>query len=249
MVRLRFAFPLTCRVWSYDNAYSLFEQMIKEVTMLIRIALIHATPVAMPPVMDAFAHGWPEVETVNLLDDALSRDLARAGALDEAMMKRFKTLGAYAITIGANAILFTCAAFGDAIDAVANNASIPVLKPNEAMFEEALSRARTVGLLTTFQPGAPSMEKEFVEMAARQGSRVQCDTLWVPDAMEALASGDGASHDRLIAAAAPQLAHCDVIMLAQFSMARAQAAVQHVVDLPILTSPASAVAKLKAALR
>ena len=94
--------------------------------MLTRIALIHATPVAMPPVMDAFAHGWPEVETVNLLDDALSRDLARTGA--------------------------------------------------------------------------------------------------------------------------PQLAHCDVIMLAQFSMARAQAAVQQVVDPPVLTSPASAVAKLKAAL-
>jgi hypothetical protein len=66
--------------------------------------------------------------------------------------------------------------------------------------------------------------------------------------MEALASGDGATHDRLIAEAAPRLAHCDVIMLAQFSMARARAAVQQVVNPPILTSPASAVAKLKAAL-
>jgi Asp/Glu/hydantoin racemase len=216
--------------------------------MSTRIALIHATPVAMQPVMDAFEHGWPEVETVNLLDDALSRDLARTGGLDGAMMQRFETLGAYAMQIGADAILFTCSAFGDAIEAVAKTVSIPVLKPNEAMFDEALASERTVGLLTTFQPSVPSMEKEFGEMAARQGSRVQCDTLWVPDAMEALASGDGATHDRLIAEAAPRLAHCDVIMLAQFSMARARAAVQQVVNPPILTSPASAVAKLKAAL-
>jgi hypothetical protein len=207
--------------------------------MSTRIALIHATPVAMQPVMDAFAHGWPEVETVNLLDDALSRDLARTGALDETMLKRFEALGAYAMKIGAGAMLFTCSAFGDAIETVANNVSIPVLKPNEAMFEEAL---------TTFQPSAPSMEKEFIEMAERQGSRVQCDTIWVPEAMQALASGDVSTHDRLIAEAAPQLAHCDLIMLAQCSMARAQAAVQQVVDPPVLTSPASAVAKLKAAL-
>jgi len=216
--------------------------------MSTRIALIHATPVAIPPVMEAFQHGWPEAELVNLLDDALSRDLARAGALDEAMMKRFEVLGAYAMQIGADAILFTCSAFGEAIEAVAKHASIPVLKPNEAMFEEAIASERSVGLLTTFQPSAPSMEKEFVEMAAQQGSQVQCDTIWVPDAMAALASGDGATHDRLIAEAAPQLAHCDVIMLAQFSMARAQAAVQQVVTPPILTSPASAVGKLKAAL-
>lgn len=216
--------------------------------MSTRIALIHATPVAIQPVIDAFARDWPEVETVNLLDDALSRDLAHTGVLDETMMKRFETLAAYAIQIGSDAILFTCSAFGEAIEAVAKPATIPILKPNEAMFEKALATQGTVGLLTTFKPSAPSMEKEFADLATQQGSRTQCQTIWVPDAMDALASGDGATHDRLIAEAAPQLAHCDAIMLAQFSMAQAQHAVQQVVSTPILTSPASAVAKLKAVL-
>ena len=216
--------------------------------MSMRIALIHATPVAMQPVMDAFQHGWPDVETVNLLDDALSLDLARTGALDEAMMKRFERLSSYAMEIGANAILFTCSAFGEAIEAVAHTAPIPVLKPNEAMFEAALTSERAVGLITTFQPSVASMEKEFAEMAAQKGRHVQCHTICVPDAMAALASGDADTHDRLIAEAAPQLTHCEVIMLAQFSMARAQDAVQHVVTSPVLTSPASAVAKLKRAL-
>ena len=216
--------------------------------MSTRIALIHATPVAMPPVIDAFQHGWPDVETVNLLDDALSRDLARTGTLDQAMMKRFERLSSYAMEIGTHAILFTCSALGDAIEAVAKTAPIPVLKPNEAMFEAALTHKRAVGLITTFQPSVASMEKEFAEMAAQQGRHVACHTICVPDAMAALTAGDAATHDRLIADVAPQLAHCEVIMLAQFSMARAQDAVQHVVASPVLTSPASAVAKLKAAL-
>ena len=216
--------------------------------MSARIVLIHATPVAMQPVMEAFNNEWPEVETVNLLDDALSRDLAQAGTLDNAMMKRFENLGSYATEIGANAILFTCSAFGDAIEAVANTLSIPVLKPNEAMFEEALSYEKTVGLITTFQPAVPSMEKEFHEMAIQLGRGINCETLCVPDAMAALTAGDSTTHDRLLAESAPQLAHCDVIMLAQFSMAQAQSEVQKVVDVPVLTSPSSAVSKLKVAL-
>ena len=66
--------------------------------------------------------------------------------------------------------------------------------------------------------------------------------------MIALAAGDADTHDRLIAAAAPQLAHCEIVMLAQFSMARALPAVQQAIGSTVLTSPASAVARLKAVL-
>ena len=37
-----------------------------------RIVLLHATPVAMEPIQRAFVEKWPEAETVNLLDDALT---------------------------------------------------------------------------------------------------------------------------------------------------------------------------------
>ena len=202
----------------------------------------------MQPVINAFRRGWHEVETVNVLDDALSVDLARVGKLNGAMHKRIAALAAYATDIGVAGILFTCSTFGEAIDAVARQASMPVLKPNEAMFEEALQAGKTVGLLATFQPSIPSLEQEFVTMAAAQRKAVKLETLWVPDAMAALTAGDAETHDRLIAEAAPLLAHCNVVMLAQFSMARALLAVQQTIRCPVLTSPASAVAKLKAAL-
>ena len=213
-----------------------------------RIALIHATPVAMQPVVEAFRHGWPDVDTFSVLDDALSTDLARAGTLNTALQRRIAALAAYATDLGIDAILYTCSAFGEAIDAVARTAQIPVLKPNEAMFEAALGLGTNIGLLATFQPSIPSLEQEFADMARAQGKNVTLESACAPEAMAALTAGNAEQHDRLIAEAVPRLAHCDVVMLAQFSMARACATVQQVIGDKVLTSPDSAVAKLKAML-
>ena len=213
-----------------------------------RIALIHATPVAMQPVMEAFRHGWTDVDTFNVLDDTLSTDLARAGTLNEALQQRIAALAAYAAGIGVDGILYTCSAFGEAIEAVARTARMPVLKPNEAMFEAALQRGTRIGLLATFQPSIPALEQEFVAMARAQAKDVTLESVCVPEAMTALTTGDAAQHDRLIAEASARLTHCDVVMLAQFSMARARSAVQQVIGDKVLTSPDSAVAKLKAVL-
>src|SRR4030095_15784332 len=117
----------------------------EETGMPKRMALIHATPVAMHPVVEAFRHGWTDADTFSVLDDALSTDLARAGALNVALKRRIAALAEYVTGIGVDAILYTCSAFGEAIDAVARVTPMPVLKPNEAMFEEALRLGTQIG--------------------------------------------------------------------------------------------------------
>src|SRR3954451_12992860 len=127
-----------------------------------RIALIHALKHSIAPIEAAFAKAWPEARLMNLLDDSLSSDLARDGKLNDAMTERFLSLGRYAAGTGADAILFTCSAFGPCIEAVARaQAPMPVLKPNEAMVEQAAARARRIGLLATFAPTLASMPPEF----------------------------------------------------------------------------------------
>jgi len=210
-----------------------------------RIVLIHAVSVAVQPVQDAFARGWPEAETVNLLEDSLSPDLEAAGDLTQSLMNRIAALARYGIDIGARGILFTCSAFGEAIDAVAATADIPVLKPNEAMFEEALEAGNRIGLLARFQPSVPSMEKEFFQMAEQGGKVVKLESLRVPGAMDALKSGDRDTHDRLLAQAASNLSSCDAVMLAHFSTAHALSSVRRAINRTVLTSPDSAIAKLK----
>src|SRR6476620_4361678 len=136
----------------------------------MRIALIHALRHSPPPIEAAFARAWPEAVLMNLLDDSLSADLARAGSLTPAMTGRFLTLSRYAAGTGADGILFTCSAFGPCIDAVAaERAPMPVLKPNEAMIDEAVAAARAaagsrrprIGLVASFAPTLTSMPPEF----------------------------------------------------------------------------------------
>jgi hypothetical protein len=214
--------------------------------MKTRVALIHAVTVAIEPVQRAFRQHWPEAECVNILDDSLSIDRERDGVLTNAMNRRFETLAVYAATTGAAGVLFTCSAFGEAIEAAAAKSAIPVLKPNEAMFEAALAMGRRIVMLATFMPSVASMEDEFRQMAEVGGWHSVIETYCVPGAMAALKAGNGAEHDRLIAQAAPRLADCDAILLAHFSTARAAPAVTAALGRPVLTSPDSAVEKLKA---
>jgi Asp/Glu/hydantoin racemase len=213
---------------------------------MTRIALIHATPLAVAPIRDAFGRGWPEAETFNLLDDALSPDLERSGTVDESFYRRFAALTAYAVEgAHADAVLFTCSAFGPAIDAAAKRFPLPILKPNEAMFEAAIATGSTIGMLATLRQSIEPMEAEFRELATRHASDASIESVWVEGAMGALRAGEDDLHDELLAQAAPRLAHCDVIMLAHFSTARAKEPVSVNVNRPILTSPDSAVAQLR----
>ncbi len=107
----------------------------------MRITLVHALKHSIAPIEASFARLWPDSRLMNLLDDSLSADLARDGRLTDAMTGRFLSLGRYAASTGADAILFTCSAFGPCIEAVAREqAPMPVLKPNEAMIEQAAPR-------------------------------------------------------------------------------------------------------------
>ena len=177
--------------------------------MKTRIALIHAVTVAMQPVQEAFRELWPEAECGNILDDSLSLDRERDGVLTPAMTQRILALAEYAAATGAAGILFTCSAFGEAIEAAAARAPIPVLKPNEAMFEAALAAGRRIGMLATFAPSVASMEQEFRAMAETHRSPATIETYCVPGAMAALRAGDAATHNGLIAEAAPRFDGCD----------------------------------------
>ena len=209
----------------------------------MRIALVHALKHSIVPIEAAFASLWPDAGLMNLLDDSLSADVARDGRITDAMTERFLRLGRYAAGAGADAILFTCSAFGSCIEAVAREqAPMPVLKPNEAMIEQAVGKGRKIGLLSTFAPTLVSMPPEFP-------SSVEIVPKLAVGALAALDRGDRAEHDRLVAEASKDLRDCDLIALAQYSMAPAASLVAEISGRPVVTTPDSAVLKLKQALR
>jgi Asp/Glu/hydantoin racemase len=210
-----------------------------------RIALVHAMPVAIEPVAYVFRELWPQARLTHLLDDSLPADLTAAGGITPAMVERFIALARYCESCGAHAVLFTCSAFGTAIEAAKHAVRVPVLKPNEAMLEEALAAGPDLALLATFEPSIPSLKKEFEDLAASRGIKLKLKTRTVPAAIAALQKGRAAEHDQLIAAAAAEMGACDALVLGQFSMARAATGIPAKPGRKVLTSPHSAVTRLK----
>jgi Asp/Glu/hydantoin racemase len=210
-----------------------------------RIALIHATAVAIDPIVSAFKRLWPEARTTNLLEDSLASDLAHEGQLTDRMTGRFVALGRYARGCGADAILFTCSAFGPAIEAARAALDVPVLKPNEAMLDEALAAGTHIGLLATFAPSMPALRAELEDLARSRNVKLSLKACAIPSALAALHEGQAEEHDRLIADAAAAMEDCDALILGQFSMASAAECIPERRSRKVLTSPASAVMRLK----
>jgi hypothetical protein len=68
-------------------------------------------------------------------------------------------------------------------------------------------------------------------------------------ALAALDRGDRAMHDRLIVEASKDLRDCDIIALAQFSIAATAPLVAEATGRPVVTTPDSAVDRLMTLLR
>jgi Asp/Glu/hydantoin racemase len=135
------------------------------------------------------------------------------------------------------------------IDACIAECKVPILKPNDAMIEQALEAGSRIAVMATVGPTIPSISAEIREMAAARGQKVELVPYVVENAFDALAGGDAAAHDALVAARAREIKGSDVIVLAQFTLSRAVPAVAAVSSIPIFNSPGAAVAKMRAMLQ
>lgn len=212
---------------------------------MTRLALIHATRVAIEPIETAARAHWPDVETITILEEGLSVDRAGSDGLTDDLTRRIRDLSSYAEASSADGILFTCSAFGSAIDSANAQSSVPIMKPNEAMFDAAFKHGDRVAMIYTFPPAAAGMEEEFREAAISRGSDALIKSYFCDDALEAKRRGDTATHDELIADLAAQIEDADVILLAQFSMASAAEAARAKTAVPILTSPDAAIQAMR----
>jgi len=211
-----------------------------------RIALIHAVATAIPPIQHAFKEGWPEAQLSNLLDDDLMPAYTREGGLTPHITERICALALYAARSGADGILFTCSVFPQAEDMAKQLVRVPLLKPDEAMIAAALDAGSRIGVVATNPPAAPAAAAQLLAGAKARGVQVRVVESVADGAFAIGNAGDAATHDRMVVEAAQRIAdQVEVLCLAQVSMALARGAVQAAVKVPVLTSPATAVARLK----
>ena len=98
----------------------------------------------------------------------------------------------------------------------------------------ALKQGKNIGMLVTFENSIKVMSQEFYEMAKTINNTATLNVTLVEDAISNLKQGLVDEHNRLIADTAQELKDCDVLMLAQFSMANAWSTVSEQLDLSLI---------------
>lgn len=223
------------------------------------LALLHTTPVTVAEMGARVAAINPGVRVINVLDDSLLADVMVAGEVTPAVRARLLLYLQAAQAAGANAVMTCCSSVGQAIEDLASEVAVPVLRIDTPMAEQASRLGSRVGVLatvpTTLAPTANLIER----LAAQAGRHVQVTRRVVEGAYAARLAGDGETHDRLVRAALQTLSgEVDVIVLAQASMARLLASrgepglgepdLGDTGGVPVLSSPDSGLAAALAAL-
>jgi Asp/Glu/hydantoin racemase len=207
------------------------------------LGLIHTSATLVPVFQQLCSAKLPGVEVFNLADDSLIKDVIKRGELTPKTARRVVEHVASAEAAGADYIMVTCSSIGRAVETAAGLASVPVLRVDQPMADQAVQTGRKIGVLatlpTTLEPTADLIQRR----AAKAGKAIELESRLCEGAFDALMSGDAAKHDALVTAALKALvSQVEVIVLAQASMARVveglPAADRRV---PILASPALAV--------
>ena len=210
-----------------------------------KVALIHALEESKQPVWESFFFFWPEAVLSNYSDLSLSKD-RNLGQNENTISQRISNLAKMAVSENADAILYTCSAFGDEINQVKDQYSIPILRPNEAAFIDAIQLKQKIKIMVTFLPSLELLTQEIKTMMAESNTELEVEGIYVKEALNSLQNGLVNQHDDLIAKIALDQKDDCTIILGQFSMASALSNISEKnSDLRVLTTPDSSVLRLK----
>ncbi|MEU8777259.1 arylsulfatase [Streptomyces sp. NPDC048606] len=130
-------------------------------------------------------------------------------------------------------VLVTCSTLGSVAESLAGAAGTRVLRVDRPMAARAVRTGpRVVVLATVESTFAPTAELLAEEAAGRP---LEVRTLLVPGAWERFAAGDAPGCHAAVARAVEAVTDADVVVLAQASMAPAEALAR--TPLPVLSSP------------
>jgi Asp/Glu/Hydantoin racemase len=213
--------------------------------MAKRVFLVHPTPLALPPVDEAFKTLWPEAQVLNLLDESLYADVGPNGELTPGLIARVANLFRHCEASGADGIVFSGSTFGPAVEEGRKGIKVPVLRIEEAMMDDAVARGGSILVVSTQKRAMPVVRGTLDQAAKRAGKSPAIKEIWVDGARDALNADDSDRHDRLIAEQAAAAGDFDTVVLSMISMAPARAKMPPALAQRTLTSGECAVARMR----
>jgi len=216
---------------------------------MTKLAIIHTTAATVDSLKALSAEVLPDRELINFVDDSILPQLAQNGGNLSDVEERLIYYARFAEQVGADIILEACSSVGELVSKMQSAVSIPIVRIDEAMADEAVQRGACIGvaatLATTLQPTTRLLRAK----ADAVRKQVEVKPLLIDGAYQKLMSGDREGHDNLLVQNLQELAKVtDVIVLAQASMARVLPRLSRMEQDKILVSPPRAMAQVKSVL-
>ena len=210
------------------------------------LGLIHTSATLVPVFQQLCAQYLPGVQVFNIVDDSLIKNVIRNNALLPETARRVVDYAGSAEAAGADFILYTCSSIGAAVETAARLTSVPVLRVDQPMADQAVRTGKRIGVIATLPTTLEPTSDLVKRRAAAAGKEIELQSRLCEGAFDALMRGDTETHDRMVAEALKELStQVDVIVLAQASMARVVEGLNEAdKKVPILSSPAIAIQHL-----
>jgi catechol 2,3-dioxygenase-like lactoylglutathione lyase family enzyme len=193
-----------------------------------KIGFIHSTRLVLPLVEAAASVAG--VDQLHISDDTLVRELVESKAIGAGLRSRVLTHTRSLQDRGCGRIILTCSSLSPLVDALADELSVPFVKIDAPMMEDALSlvpaagQARVAIIATNPTTEAPSRLLAYATVRGLTGAgraAASWEFVLLPQAFAALSSGDKEGHDAAVVRAAEELsARFDRVLFAQVSMGR-----------------------------
>ena len=208
---------------------------------MINVICVHTAMALVEPLTKIFQELLPEVNVNHIADSSLIKEVIANNEVT-----RLLSYYNAAADAGADVVFNTCSSVGDVADYGDQYARIPVFRIDQPMAAQAVQNYDRIGVIstlpTTLDPTCRLLQNE----AKKVGRNVTLVEGLADGAFAAGQSGDGETHDRLIAEAAKRIAdQVDMFVLAQGSMARMEQRLSELTGKPVLSSPVLGVKGLR----
>jgi len=211
-----------------------------------KIAIIHTSLVSVNDLKVLFGKIIPEAKVYNIVDDSLLQEVMENGGINSGIIKRMTNYFQMAESLGIDAIFNQCSSVGEAADIAGLTIQIPVLKIDQAMADKAVSIGQRIALIATVASTIKPSRNLLEASANNIAKEVEITEVLVDGALSVLINeGNRQKHNKMVLDKIEEVdGHCDVIVLAQGSMAALLPELTHI-KTPILTSPESGVTKIR----
>ncbi len=139
---------------------------------------------------------------------------------------------------------------GAPIEELRVNVSVPVTTSSQGLIEEvfaatAKGASRRIGVVSTVAQSIADLERDMARYAAPKGLAYTVEKYVAEEARPLFESGERPRHDRIVVAATERFRDIDVLILPQFSLTTAHAALPKVTGRTDLCASRSAIGLLK----